>query len=389
MPGRSWGSDRIFAGTSASGGGSAGDLHVMFGDLACSASVPLAQAACAAGTAALQGGAAGTAAPQGDNHADEIFGDSGGDTVYAGVGGDSVLALAGADLIYGQDGDDVITAGAGSDTVVAGWGRDIVLAGTSESGGGAAGDVNLICGDAVCSAGILPADPTEAAGSAAPPTSDHADRLFGDVGNDAIFAGVGNDSITAVGGTDQIDAGDGNDLIRTTVARRASEGASRAPSVSAGSTPTRSASEGDKFITAGPGNDTIETGSGNDTIRGEAGDDLLIGGAGSDLIVGGPGRDVIYAGLSDTGGGSPNDRNQIFGDNDDGTQPAGSPLDHADRIWGDVGVDSIFGGPGGEIIEPRAAVELIGANALDTRAAQHAIQSGVFDRVWCRRPVCI
>jgi S-layer protein len=80
-----------------------------------------------------------------------------------------------------------------------------------------------------------------------------------------ITTGAGNDNITGGAGADVIDAGEGNDIV---------DGGAGADN-----------------ITGGAGNDALTGGAGADTISGDAGNDVITGGAGIDALNGGAGRD--------------------------------------------------------------------------------------------------
>ena len=248
-------------------------------------------------------------------------------------GNDQIYSLAGNDTIDAGDGDDWIVAGTGSDNIIGGWGRDTIYAGVSTAGGGSAADVNTVYGDRADGA-AMPGLP-----------SDHADLIYGDVGDDVIRAGYGNDVLYGLQGSDFLEGGWQADIIYAGVNEMGGGSTADANTVygdvqtgdslldtseehrdhiygdvgpdtifAGPSSDTVYALSGDDLIYAGRGDDTVDAGSGNDTIFGEGGadtidagadDDLVYGGANDDMLQGGEGDDFIVGGTGDdtiTGG---------------------------------------------------------------------------------------
>lgn len=200
-----------------------------------------------------------------DFTADIVYGEDGSDTITTGRGADSIYGSAGNDSINAGDGQDRIDAGSGADTVIGGWGADYIDLGINQSGGGLSSDRQAAYGD------LLPTDPF----FASPPTGEHNDEIYGDVGNDTIYGGAGNDIITTFAGADSIHGGTGNDLIAT-----------------------GDIDSSPDAVYGEDGFDTITTGRGNDSIFGGDGDDSIVGGLGNDTIDAGSGKDVIWGDLS-------------------------------------------------------------------------------------------
>jgi hypothetical protein len=114
---------------------------------------------------ALQGGAAGAAAPP-----CTITGTPGPDYLFGTEGRDVICGLGGDDTILGNGGNDVLRGGDGNDTISGGTGNDVL--------DGGAGN----------------------------------DKLEGAAGSDVILGGPGNDRIWAYDGLpDRVDGGPGTD----------------------------------------------------------------------------------------------------------------------------------------------------------------------------------
>jgi hypothetical protein len=171
-----------------------------------------------------------------------------------------------------------------------------------------------------------------------------ADQIFGNAGDDVIDGGAGNDTIDGGAGNDRIFGGDGNDTL-----------------------------------TGGAGVDTIYGGFGNDIITsdgdggnyyGEAGNDLMKSGLGNEYMDGGVGTDTIdhrafngnydydmVTGITNftalIGEQFRNFENALMGYGDDsvtGTFGANSINGGGgnDRLTGGLGVDILTGGAGSD-----------------------------------------
>ena len=121
---------------------------------------------------------------------DRIFGGNDNDTVWGGPGNDVIEGNGGDDVLLGGDGNDIITdsngadvlkGGPGNDAIDAGPGNDIILGGDgSDFTNGGAGD----------------------------------NETFAGPGNDFIIAGQGADAVFGGGGDDWIEGGTGQDLLQ-------------------------------------------------------------------------------------------------------------------------------------------------------------------------------
>lgn len=126
-------------------------------------------------------------------------------------------------------------------------------------------------------------------------------RLFGQGGADTLSGGKGRETLNGGSGNDKLDGGGGNDKLL-----------------------------------GGDGNDNLKGGDGDDTVDGGNGNDSVNGGAGNDTLVGGGGDDTLIA-------------------IDGGTSDLLDPGLGFDILWTDKNgalTDSVFGGPGAEVINP-------------------------------------
>ena len=92
-------------------------------------------------------------------------------------------------------------------------------------------------------------------------TTDAADMVIGNAGEDRIEAGGGDDIVVEGFGNDTVFGDDGNDSLA-----------------------------------GGPGRDLLEGGAGNDQLGGDRGDDTLSGGDGDDALFGNNGTDLLTGG---------------------------------------------------------------------------------------------
>ncbi|MDK2126924.1 calcium-binding protein, partial [Parachitinimonas caeni] len=113
------------------------------------------------------------------------------------------------------------------------------------------------------------------------PAYGHADKLFGEDGNDLLDGGSGNDSLYGGVGNDTLLGG--------------------ADTIPAGNATAFQTWSGNDVLDGGEGNDVLAGQGGDDTLQGGEGSDVLWGGsqgswdAGNDLLDGGAGDDTIYA----------------------------------------------------------------------------------------------
>ena len=117
--------------------------------------------------------------------------------------------------------------------------------------------------------------------------SEHADRLFGDDGDNVIAAGSGNDWVEGDDGADTLDGGDGADTVSYEWSDAAVMVNLRTNQVSSGD------AEGDSIR----GFEHIIGSEHADTLTGDDGDNLIRGGGGADTLDGGGGADTLsYSG---------------------------------------------------------------------------------------------
>jgi Ca2+-binding RTX toxin-like protein len=148
------------------------------------------------------------------------------------------------------------------------------------------------------------------------------DWLDGFTGGDIINGGDGADFIRGLEDNDVIDAGPGDD--------------------------DANGNTGSDVVHGGDGADFVRGGRDGDTVYGDAGDDVHVNGnIGDDLVFGGAGADTLFGGQ---------DQDQLFGEDGD------------DALSGDLGFDTLTGGPGADRFLIRAGA---GADvAADFNAAE-------------------
>ena len=275
---------------------------------------------------------------------DIIYGDIGTDSIFGRDGDDQIFALAGDDFVHGGLGDDSIYGGAGSDTIIGGWGSDRLFAGSSESGDGNSSDLNTVIGDNATAGGgqFVGDDNAELPGGTY--AEDHADVIYGDIGNDRLFGDFGGDTIFGLQGSDTIYGGWQADTIYAGKSENGGGVTSDFNTVygdpqNPGSRPGASTDHND-LIYGDIGNDTVYAGTGDDRVFGLLGDDKIFGEDGNDVIVAGPGtvssdqtdNDIVF-------GGSGNDRVTAGGGNDFLVGGSGD-----DTVDGGDGNNAIWGG---------------------------------------------
>ncbi|NOT02310.1 MAG: LEPR-XLL domain-containing protein, partial [Phycisphaerales bacterium] len=230
----------------------------------------------------------------GDPGVDMLLGGAGDDQMFGGRGNDVMDGGAGVDHMLGDENDDLMSGGEGNDTVEGGLGMDALI-----------GDIGTAAlnaeGDWVINEGSL--------------SGSGNDVLLGNEGFDVMHGVGGNDDLVGADGGDTMFGGDGSDLLR-------------------GET----------------GNDFLDGGLGNDDGMAFGQQAGLIGGLGSDEIVGGWGKDRIFAGNAQIGA-TIGENHTIYGDVQDPNAAApGSPNDHGDFIYGDLGIDTVDAGPGNDVV---------------------------------------
>ncbi len=321
---------------------------------------------------------------EGNDGDDILEGGSGRDQIHGGLGNDFIDGGSGGDFLYGEQDADDIDGGSGNDYIEGGSGDDILLGGSGNDSLYGNDGADLIRGGSF-------ADLIDG--------GDGPDRLFGDAGDDILLGGEGGDELDAGSGDDHADGGLGDDIVRggpgndhliggwgaDLIFTDQSAGAgdqldqntvyadlesySAVPGNVNDHNDTVHGSAGQDTVYTGPGNNTVSTYGNSDTITADSGDDILSGGSGSDLIIGGWGADTIFAGASDQGGGAASDVNVVYGDPTTFSSVPGGPSDHNDLIVGDIGIDTVYSGPGNDVVSALAGNDFIegytGADIID------------------------
>ncbi len=256
----------------------------------------------------------------------------------------AVNAGAGDDLINGGAGDDTLRGEGGTDTLSGGIGNDSLDggAGTGDVLSGGAGNDSLALGGNVASANGSDGDDSFfATGNIGTATS--IASIFGGIGTDRIVqTGALNLTNAAITGVETLAlSGVGSATLRASqfdnfATISAAAGATTGAIVlstptdlafvadvevsglssltvtgnagrdtlaflSAATSITVNAGNGDDLITSGDGNDVLLGQAGNDSLLGGAGNDSLDGGAGvGELLAGGDGNDTIVLGANVT-----------------------------------------------------------------------------------------
>ena len=326
---------------------------------------------------------------------DSMFGDEGNDKLFGGNGLDTMDGGIGADLLNGNDGNDRLTGGDDDDRLLGGRGNDVLIGNDGndalfgeegndqliaglgdDSLSGDLGD-DVLVGDVATVTGLIGTtlNVTAFSGSGRDEllgglgndvlyAGGGNDKVLGDQGNDTIFGQDGDDEIDGDRGDDVIDAGAGNDTVYGGLGSESIIGGLGRDKIYAGTGATGGGAIGethtiygdstdvDQILPGSPSdhNDLIYGDVDADIIFGSAGSDVIYGLAGSDRIVGGWQADTIYGGAGARGTNA-NDVNTIFGDSQTATTIAGDPLEHSDRVYGDLGRDIISTGLGDDWID--------------------------------------
>jgi len=337
-----WGRDSIYAGNDEKGDASAtNDVNVIFGDMDGINRDTDPVASSSTFDPSLQ--------------ADLIYGDQGNDFIYAGYGNDAVYGLKGSDWIEG------------------GWQADVIYAASDEQGANTI-DRNTIYGDS----SIPLANQKSPAG-----IESHADRIYGDLGEDFVYAGQSSDTVYTLAGNDTVYGGDGNDFIQTDIGDDVVYGEAGEDNLVLGILDNPAIVGSDKDIAYG--------GAGNDRIVGYRDDDFLVGGSGDDELLGGTGSDVLWGG-ADAIAASAFNRTAVndfdFPTNFPGaawsalvsvTQSRivpralaglsveGTADDGNDRLFGDMGNDWLFGGGSDDQLFAGAGIDFADGGAGSDR----------------------
>lgn len=306
----------------------------------------------------------------GSDHDDMIIGDEDREIFYGGAGDDVLRGKGGNDRLIGGTGADKVAGGGGDDMTAEAPAslepEDDILEGgrgydwVSYSGYGTESDagvrVDLRKGSATSASGTDALTGFEGAVG-----TGGMDVLIGDDGENNLMDSLGDDEVYGNGGDDVL--GEPND---------------------------RGTSAGWAFEGSGDGDDLIEGGEGNDLIRGGPGDDRLLGGAGDDSIVATDrefrvGREEEYTDHVDGGAGKDEisyEHSEVavvvdllagFAQDQEGTdtlvaiENIRGSLSYDDRLTGDDGENSIYGGGGDDLLDGSAGFDrLFGGPDQDT-----------------------
>lgn len=289
---------------------------------------------------------------------DSLSGDAGDDEMDGRGERDWLSGGSGADVLRGGDQDDSLSGGSGTNSLVGGDGFDLAIYVESALGVQVDLEMRISLGE-----GSDVLDSIEGAqGSPFPDTltgDSGPNHLLGGTGPDELNGGEGRDVFDGGPGDDQIDGGPGSDLVSFSAARRAVSADLRGGAASGEGSDAWTSVEnlegskhGDELV-GGSGSNRIDGLLGADLIRGAGGMDFLQGGPGPDVLVGGEGRDwVIYLSSGRFVDASLR-RGRARGDGRDQLEGievlSGSAFD-GDRLDGDSGPNSLFGGPGRDLL---------------------------------------
>jgi len=199
---------------------------------------------------------------------------------------------------------------------------------------------------------------------------DGDDTLTGGAGVDIIYGGFGNDIITSDGDGGSYYGEQGNDLMKSGLGGEYIDGGTGVDTIdhrafngdytfdmTAGTT-SWTALNGERFlnfenvimgngadsVVGTSGANSINGGGGNDQLDGADGNDILLGGDGDDTLVGGTGQDFLYGGLGN---------DTITSDGDGG------------GYYGEAGNDLMRSGLGNETMDGGAGVDTIDHRAFN------------------------
>lgn len=225
---------------------------------------------------------------------DTLSGLAGNDSLSGDAGNDSLSGGDGNDTLDGGTGNDVLSGGFGFDRLIGGEGEDTADYSFYISSDGlcvdlGSGKVTFRPEHSVGSPPLLESvvsiENVNGGGGRDKLIGNWgANKLRGNGGNDSISAGDGNDSIEGGAGADTMYGGNGNDSIWGYAGSgpNSSDGADRIY-----------CEAGNDYAIGHNGDDLVDGGSGNDNIYGDIGNDTLIGGLGKDTIGGGGGNDIF------------------------------------------------------------------------------------------------
>ncbi len=194
-------------------------------------------------------------------------------------------------------------------------------------------------------------------------TTDHAEIVYGEGGDDRIFSRGGDDALLGWDGDDWLDGGPGNDWLTGGPGIDTADYSSAAGGGLNLNLVRRVATMGGEIDRLSEIENVVGTGT-NDLMIGDAADNALSGGAGDDRLDGGQGDDTLSGGLGadrlDGGDG----HDVVAGDSGDDWL-FGSAGD--DVLHGGVGMDRLYGGDGNDRLSGGATSDrLTGGAGADT-----------------------
>jgi len=333
----------------------------------------------------------------GDAGNDVLLGGDGNDVLNGGADDDQLLGGTGNDILLGGIGNDVLDGGEGSDQLRGNQGDDIYLIDENDiiTENENEGEDTVIINNPMSyyALGINFENLIHQYGSnfhGVGNTSDN--KLFGNSGNDYLEGLDGNDTLIGLDGDDYLDGGNGNDLLNGGAGQDILMGGDGDDTyiindtldeiieLENGGIDTIRTSlafyalpenvenlifsvDGNFF--EGHGNilnNTIESNAETSLLFGYEGEDTLLGGIGNDFLTGGEGDDEMHGGLGDDTLVYIDHEVSVDVDLVRGTSTSTYGNDRfsgmeniiggsdADRLTGDGGRNSIYGGAGNDII---------------------------------------
>jgi Ca2+-binding RTX toxin-like protein len=307
---------------------------------------------------------------------DVMFGDAGDDVMNGNPGVDTMRGGTEADTMHGNEDGDFMFGDSGVDTMFGDAGDDVMRGGIDADVMHGNGDHDVMNGDDAADNMFGDAGPDTMHGDAADDYMEgnaDVDTMTGDVGQDDMLGGSGSagqaDTGDVMNGGDGVTpsltqdfdvlVGDNGKIERPAVAPKVTGAKVRSVTIYELDSSDASLYGGDT-MSGDQSDDELYGGGAGDTIHGNAGDDYEEGNPANDSLFGDQGQDDLIGGTSQDGGGHPDGRDCIQGDersNDCG--PAGS--------GGGSGTGGTGGGaPAGDVISGDNASIARSANAANT-----------------------
>ncbi|WP_424976554.1 calcium-binding protein [Dinoroseobacter sp. S124A] len=334
---------------------------------------------------------------QGGESNDDLRGDGAANTLWGGAGNDTLHGRGGHDRLVGDAGNDLLLGGAGADDLIGGSGTDRAAYWTASAGiladlqfagantGEAAGDTYAGIEDLQ---GSQYRDDLRGDGAAntlwggSGNDTLHGrgghDRLVGDAGDDVLLGGAGADQLVGGAGTDRAAYWASSVGLLVDLQFAASNTGEAAGDSYAGIEDLQGSkyhddlrgTNGANSLWGGAGDDTLHGRGGHDQLVGGDGEDVLLGGAGADRLDGGAGTDRAAYWTASSGvladlAYTHLNTGEAAGDSYTSVEDLqGSRFE--DRLRGDAGANSLWGGDGHDTLHGRAGDDrLFGQNGRD------------------------